>query len=187
MQADNEPGRVLLRGRNGEIRAELIRTGAEQSLFLYDGQRKLRVVVVEGVRGPVVSLLDQGGRPSVVIAVTEEGPVVDIADEAARSCISASVTHDVREDNGGPPSSSSKATDATEPSAILRSHDTHSISLKAESRRAAGDTEARLIRRVLADSGWKKSQAAQLLGISRPTLDAKIEQYGIERDDRGVR
>ena len=112
---------------------------------------------------------------------------MDIADEAARSCISASVTHDVREDNGGPPSSSSKATDATEPSAILRSHDTHSISLKAESRRAAGDTEARLIRRVLADSGWKKSQAAQLLGISRPTLDAKIEQYGIERDDRGVR
>ncbi len=39
------------------------------------------------------------------------------------------------------------------------------------------------ILQALHRTNWKKMKAAQLLGISRPTLDAKIEAYGIRRDD----
>ncbi len=34
---------------------------------------------------------------------------------------------------------------------------------------------------VLKQTGWKKKRAAELLGISRPTLDRKIRVYGLER------
>ncbi|MGE0433355.1 MAG: sigma-54 interaction domain-containing protein [Planctomycetota bacterium] len=37
------------------------------------------------------------------------------------------------------------------------------------------------IERVLAISGWVKTEAARLLGVSRPTLDRKIAQYGLSK------
>jgi DNA-binding NtrC family response regulator len=37
------------------------------------------------------------------------------------------------------------------------------------------------IANVLLQTGWKKKRAAELLGISRPTLDRKIRVYGLER------
>jgi DNA-binding NtrC family response regulator len=33
--------------------------------------------------------------------------------------------------------------------------------------------------KALAENGWNKSKTAQKLEISRPTLNAKIKQYGI--------
>jgi Nif-specific regulatory protein len=41
--------------------------------------------------------------------------------------------------------------------------------------------EARQIRRVLRATGWNKTQAAKLLGISRATLDRKVSEYGLSR------
>ncbi|MCD6459994.1 sigma-54-dependent Fis family transcriptional regulator [bacterium] len=41
------------------------------------------------------------------------------------------------------------------------------------------DLEKQYITRVLRENRWKKSKTAQILKISRPTLDAKIKQYGI--------
>ena len=35
--------------------------------------------------------------------------------------------------------------------------------------------------KTLDDLSWNKSQTAKLLGISRPTLDQKIEKYGLIR------
>ncbi|HYE98420.1 MAG TPA: sigma 54-interacting transcriptional regulator [Planctomycetota bacterium] len=51
--------------------------------------------------------------------------------------------------------------------------------LKDVVRQAVEDVERRLLRKVLDETGWKKIEAARLLGVSRPTLDAKIEQYGL--------
>ena len=42
--------------------------------------------------------------------------------------------------------------------------------------------ERELIARALRETGWQKTQAASLLGISRATLYAKLEQYNIEKD-----
>jgi DNA-binding NtrC family response regulator len=42
--------------------------------------------------------------------------------------------------------------------------------------------ERELIARALQQTGWQKTQAASLLGISRATLYAKLEQYNIEKD-----
>ncbi len=39
------------------------------------------------------------------------------------------------------------------------------------------------IARVLSMCDWKKREAAKLLGVSRPTLDRKIDQYGLTRDE----
>ncbi|NOZ21793.1 MAG: GAF domain-containing protein [Planctomycetes bacterium] len=36
---------------------------------------------------------------------------------------------------------------------------------------------------VLEETGWNKSQAAKTLGISRPTLDAKIKKYNIQKEE----
>ncbi|MEW6358660.1 MAG: sigma 54-interacting transcriptional regulator [Planctomycetota bacterium] len=36
---------------------------------------------------------------------------------------------------------------------------------------------------VLEEAGWNKSQAAKTLGISRPTLDAKIKKYNIQKEE----
>jgi two-component system response regulator HydG len=41
-------------------------------------------------------------------------------------------------------------------------------------------TEMACIERALKRSGWKKIEAARLLGVSRPTLDKKIKKYGID-------
>lgn len=43
------------------------------------------------------------------------------------------------------------------------------------------ETEKRQILDALNRTGWNKSQAAKLLKISRPTLDYKIKQYGLEQ------
>ncbi len=44
------------------------------------------------------------------------------------------------------------------------------------------EIERLAIAEVLKRSRYKKSKAATILGISRPTLDAKIEKYGLTRE-----
>jgi transcriptional regulator with GAF, ATPase, and Fis domain len=53
--------------------------------------------------------------------------------------------------------------------------------LKDIVREATEEVERVVITRTLDECGWKKTDAATKLGISRPTLDAKIEQYGLTR------
>jgi transcriptional regulator with GAF, ATPase, and Fis domain len=53
--------------------------------------------------------------------------------------------------------------------------------LKDRVREATEEVERQVISKVLEECGWKKTDAAQKLGISRPTLDAKIEQYSLQR------
>ena len=53
--------------------------------------------------------------------------------------------------------------------------------LKEVVRDAVQSVESRVLREILERTGWKKSEAARLLGVSRPTLDAKIAQYGLEK------
>jgi DNA-binding NtrC family response regulator len=44
------------------------------------------------------------------------------------------------------------------------------------------EAERQLITRALQETGWQKTRAAALLGITRATLYAKVKQYNIERD-----
>jgi len=44
--------------------------------------------------------------------------------------------------------------------------------------------ERELIARALQKTGWQKTRAAALLGITRATLYAKVKQYNIEKDSR---
>ncbi|MBI2930279.1 MAG: helix-turn-helix domain-containing protein, partial [Planctomycetes bacterium] len=53
--------------------------------------------------------------------------------------------------------------------------------LKDIVKEAIEDVERRVILKVLEETGWKKSEAARVLGISRPTLDTKIETYDLGR------
>jgi len=53
--------------------------------------------------------------------------------------------------------------------------------LKDVVKEAIEDVERKVILKVLEETAWKKTEAARVLGISRPTLDAKIEAYGLER------
>ncbi len=53
--------------------------------------------------------------------------------------------------------------------------------LKDIVREATEEVERVVIARTLEECGWKKTDASAKLGISRPTLDAKIEQYGLTR------
>ncbi|HSW01247.1 MAG TPA: sigma-54 dependent transcriptional regulator [Sedimentisphaerales bacterium] len=46
--------------------------------------------------------------------------------------------------------------------------------------------ERELIARALHETGWQKTQAAALLGITRATLYAKVKQYNLQKDNRGV-
>jgi transcriptional regulator with PAS, ATPase and Fis domain len=46
--------------------------------------------------------------------------------------------------------------------------------------------ERELIARALHETGWQKTQAAALLGITRATLYAKVKQYDIRRDGRAA-
>jgi transcriptional regulator with GAF, ATPase, and Fis domain len=48
--------------------------------------------------------------------------------------------------------------------------------------RTVEDVEQQVIRSTLIDTSWKKSRTAELLGISRPTLDAKIQKYKILKE-----
>ena len=41
--------------------------------------------------------------------------------------------------------------------------------------------ERELIARALQETGWQKTRAATLLGITRATLYAKVKQYNIEK------
>ena len=41
--------------------------------------------------------------------------------------------------------------------------------------------EKKHIEQVLTQTGWSKKESSQLLGISRPTLDRKIQEYGLIR------
>jgi DNA-binding NtrC family response regulator len=45
------------------------------------------------------------------------------------------------------------------------------------------ELERRHIARVLAHTEWNKRRACAILDISRPTLDRKIEEYGLRRED----
>jgi DNA-binding NtrC family response regulator len=51
--------------------------------------------------------------------------------------------------------------------------------LKDMVREVTEDLERRVIRAALDRARGRKTQAARLLGVSRPTLDAKIEAYSI--------
>jgi len=44
------------------------------------------------------------------------------------------------------------------------------------------NAERELISRALQETGWQKTRAAALLGITRATLYAKVKQYNIEKD-----
>jgi two-component system response regulator HupR/HoxA len=55
-------------------------------------------------------------------------------------------------------------------------------SLKDIVARTVEDVEKHVICSTLMEAAWKKTRAAEILGISRPTLDAKIEKYGLTRD-----
>ena len=46
--------------------------------------------------------------------------------------------------------------------------------------------ERELISRALKETGWQKTRAAALLGITRATLYAKVKQYNIERESHSV-
>ncbi len=46
--------------------------------------------------------------------------------------------------------------------------------------------ERELIARALAETGWQKTQAAVLLGITRATLYAKVKQYNIKKDSQAI-
>ncbi len=53
------------------------------------------------------------------------------------------------------------------------------------------EAERQLITRALQETGWQKTRAAALLGITRATLYAKVKQYNIEKgsyitDDHGM-
>jgi transcriptional regulator with GAF, ATPase, and Fis domain len=43
------------------------------------------------------------------------------------------------------------------------------------------EAEHRAVEAALAHTGWKKGEAAKLLGISWPTLNKKIEKYGLQK------
>jgi Nif-specific regulatory protein len=48
---------------------------------------------------------------------------------------------------------------------------------------AVEEVEREAIAEVLEKTGWHKTKTAGILGISRPTLDAKIEKYELRRND----
>lgn len=47
--------------------------------------------------------------------------------------------------------------------------------------------ERELITRALKETGWQKTRAASLLGITRATLYAKVKQYNIKEEDQNAR
>ncbi|MBN1421011.1 MAG: nitrogen fixation protein NifA, partial [Planctomycetes bacterium] len=50
--------------------------------------------------------------------------------------------------------------------------------------RAQEHVEREIIQETLEDLGWKKTQTAKMLGISRPTLDSKIDKYGLKKEPK---
>jgi transcriptional regulator with GAF, ATPase, and Fis domain len=53
--------------------------------------------------------------------------------------------------------------------------------LKEVTQEAIARLERRIIQETLERNGWRKSETARQLQVSRPTLDSKIERYGIRR------
>jgi transcriptional regulator with GAF, ATPase, and Fis domain len=51
--------------------------------------------------------------------------------------------------------------------------------LKDVVKEAVEAVERRALKEALRRTGWTKTETARILGISRPTLDAKIDQYGL--------
>ena len=45
------------------------------------------------------------------------------------------------------------------------------------------DIEKNYIEYVLKQTNWHKGRTAELLGITRPTLDKRIEEYDLRKDD----
>jgi DNA-binding NtrC family response regulator len=45
------------------------------------------------------------------------------------------------------------------------------------------EVEKRHIERVLLHTDWNKRRACAVLNISRPTLDRKIEEYGLSKEE----
>jgi DNA-binding NtrC family response regulator len=62
-------------------------------------------------------------------------------------------------------------------SAPADSSPNHSMSLKD----LVAETERRAIQHALEQTGWNRTQAARLLGISRRQLFDKIQQYGLQQ------
>ncbi len=48
--------------------------------------------------------------------------------------------------------------------------------------RAVEDVEMQVIQYTLIDNNWKKTKTAEILGISRPTLDSKIDKYRLSKE-----
>ncbi len=48
--------------------------------------------------------------------------------------------------------------------------------------RAVEDVEMQVIQYTLIDNNWKKTKTAEILGISRPTLDSKIDKYRLRKE-----
>ena len=46
--------------------------------------------------------------------------------------------------------------------------------------------ERQLIRKVLEETFWQRSEAAKMLGIHRTTLTNKIKEYGIDKVEPAV-
>ena len=55
-------------------------------------------------------------------------------------------------------------------------------SLKEVVARTVEDVEMEVIRSTLLEANWKKSKAAEILKISRPTLDTKIDKYKLTKE-----
>jgi DNA-binding NtrC family response regulator len=64
-------------------------------------------------------------------------------------------------------------TDSSQPSETQTSNKIKDFSLEK--------AERKLITRALQETGWQKTRAAALLGITRATLYAKVKQYNIEK------
>ena len=47
---------------------------------------------------------------------------------------------------------------------------------------ALRDVEKNYIEYVLKQTNWHKGRTAELLGITRPTLDKRIEEFGLHKD-----
>ncbi len=54
--------------------------------------------------------------------------------------------------------------------------------LKEVVQRTIEDVEMQVIKSTLSAHNWKKSRTAEVLGISRPTLDSKIGKYNLQRE-----
>lgn len=57
--------------------------------------------------------------------------------------------------------------------------------LKEIIRGKINEIEEKVILEVLERTGWRKGETARILGISRPTLDAKIQRHGITKEEKG--